>query len=96
MSVETANDTGILLESGTNELELLEFMVGNQFYGINVAKIRELCPFQAPTPVPNAHEFIEGIFMPRDMLITVIDLCKALGMPSSVNTENDMCIPTTF
>ncbi len=44
MSVETANDTGILLESGTNELELLEFMVGNQFYGINVAKIRELCP----------------------------------------------------
>ena len=96
MSVETANDTGILLESGTNELELLEFMVGNQFYGINVAKIRELCPFQAPTPVPNAHEFIEGIFMPRDMLITVIDLCKALGMPSSVNTENDMYIITNF
>ena len=35
-------DTGILLESGTNELEILEFMVGNNRYGINVAKIREI------------------------------------------------------
>ena len=29
-------DTGILLESGTNELEILEFMIGNNRYGINV------------------------------------------------------------
>ena len=33
-------ETGILLESGTNELEILEFRVGNNYYGINVAKIR--------------------------------------------------------
>ena len=51
-----AVETGILLESGTNELELLEFVVGNQHYGINVAKINELCPYQEPTMVPNAHE----------------------------------------
>lgn len=95
MSVEK-KETGILLESGTNELELLEFVVGNQYYGINVAKIRELCPYQRPTPVPNAHEFIEGIFMPRDMLITVIDLCKALGMPSTGDSEGDMYIITNF
>ena len=31
-----SEDKGILLESGTNELELLEFVVGNQHYGINV------------------------------------------------------------
>lgn len=96
MAAETMNDTGILLESGTNELELLEFEVGNQHYGINVAKIRELCPYQAPTPVPNAHEYIEGIFMPRDMLITVIDLSRALGIPVQEDTSNDMYIITNF
>ncbi len=96
MSAEMPNDTGILLESGTNELELLEFIVGGEHYGINVAKIRELCPFQRPTPVPNAHEYIEGIFMPREMLITVIDLAKALGMPSSQDTTGDMYIITNF
>ena len=35
-------DTNILLESGTNELEILEFRVANNYYGINVAKIREI------------------------------------------------------
>ena len=91
-----AVETGILLESGTNELELLEFVVGNQHYGINVAKINELCPYQEPTMVPNAHEYIEGIFMARERLITVIDLAKALGVQPSADTSHDMYIITNF
>ena len=35
-------DTNILLENGTNELEVLEFTLGGNHYGINVAKIREI------------------------------------------------------
>lgn len=92
----TAEETGILLESGTNELELLEFIVGNQHYGINVAKISELCPYQVPTLVPNAHEFIEGIFMPRESIITVIDLAKALSIPLHPDNGTDMYIITNF
>lgn len=89
-------ETGILLESGTNELELLEFVVGKQHYGINVAKINELCPYQAPTMVPNAHEYIEGIFMPRDRIITVINLASALGIQNVGDTSKDMYIITNF
>jgi two-component system chemotaxis response regulator CheV len=91
-----AEETGILLESGTNELELLEFIVGSQHYGINVAKISELCPYQEPTLVPNAHDYIEGIFMPRDQIITVIDLAKALGISGNADTSKDMYIITNF
>lgn len=96
MAEGMANETGILLESGTNELELLEFVVGKQHYGINVAKISELCPYQEPTLVPNSHEYIEGIFMPRDRIITVIDLAKALGITPSSDTSQDMYIITNF
>ncbi len=74
-------DTNILLESGTNELEILEFALGDNHYGINVAKIREILQYSQVTPVPNAHECVEGIFMPRDTMITVINLRKCLGMP---------------
>ena len=74
-------DTGILLESGTNELEILEFRIGNNFYGINVAKIREILSYMPITPIPNAHPCVEGIFMPRDTMMTVINLRKCLGMP---------------
>lgn len=71
-------DTKILLENGTNELEVLEFMLAGNSYGINVAKIREIIPYQDVTPVPNSHPSIEGIFMPRDTMITAIDLKNCL------------------
>ncbi len=71
-------DTKILLENGTNELEVLEFILDNHSYGINVAKIREIIPYEEVTPVPNAHPSIEGIFMPRDTMITAIDLKNCL------------------
>ena len=47
-------DTNILLESGTNELEILEFMVGGNYYGINVAKIREIITCQELTQIGRA------------------------------------------
>lgn len=71
-------DTKILLENGTNELEVLEFTLAGNSYGINVAKIREIITYQEVTPVPNSHPSIEGIFMPRDTMITAIDLKNCL------------------
>ena len=76
-------DTKILLENGTNELEILEFKLGENSYGINVAKIREIINYQPVTPVPNAHPSIEGIFMPRGTMITAISLHNALQMGDS-------------
>ncbi|MDD6637188.1 MAG: chemotaxis protein [Lachnospiraceae bacterium] len=87
-------DTNILLESGTNELEILEFTLGDSHYGINVAKIREILTYQEVTPVPNTHPSVEGIFMPRDTMITVINLKNSLGMEQS--DEKGLFIITNF
>ena len=73
-------ETNILLESGTNELEILEFSVGGNYYGINVSKVREILPYSAPTPVPNTHPAVEGVFMPRGEIITIVNLSKTLGL----------------
>ena len=89
-------DTGILLESGTNELEILEFTVGNNHYGINVAKIREILPYTKVVPVPNSDPAIEGIFMPRDEIITSVSLAKVLNLPSSGNEATDLYVVTYF
>ena len=88
-------DTNILLESGTNELEVLEFKVGKNFYGINVAKIREILLYQPVTPLPNAHPSIEGIFMPRDIMISVISLRKCLNITDEANNDG-LFIITNF
>ena len=87
-------DSRILLENGTNELEVLEFTLDGNSYGINVAKIREIIPFQEVTPVPNAHPSIEGIFMPRDTMITAIDLKNCLQRGTA--SEGGLFIVTNF
>ena len=88
-------DSKILLENGTNELEILEFKLGENSYGINVAKIREIITYQPVTPVPNSHPSIEGIFMPRDQMITAISLKNALQMGDDGKNEG-LFIITNF
>ena len=36
---------GILLESGTNEIEVMQFTINESLYGINVAKVKEILTF---------------------------------------------------
>lgn len=89
-------DTNILLESGTNELEVLEFMVDGNHYGINVAKIREIISYTTLTPIPNGHRNIEGTFSTRGEAITVVNLARALGLNEKEDTQNDMFLITNF
>ncbi|MCI9198973.1 MAG: chemotaxis protein CheV [Lachnospiraceae bacterium] len=91
-------DTNILLENGTNELEVLEFLLEGRHYGINVAKIREIIAYQDVTPVPNAHPSIEGIFMPRDTMITAINLRNCLQLRDYEESEkaSSLFIVTNF
>ena len=85
-------ETGILLESGTNELELLKFHVGNKCFGINIAKVSELANYSPVTPMPGAPDSVEGIFMPREILITVVDLHKVLNSPKPDNNDGMLII----
>jgi two-component system chemotaxis response regulator CheV len=85
-------DSNILLESGTNELEVLEFVINGNHYGINVEKVREILTYQEITPVPNSNPCIEGIFMPRGDIITVIDLFKALGFENEKKAQTFLIV----
>lgn len=85
----------ILLESGTNELELLEFTVGSNSYGINVAKVSEIMMDREITPIPGVPDEVEGIFIPRDKLISVIDLHKVLHIEKP-KSEKEIIIVCQF
>lgn len=94
--MDTPNQTKILLESGTNELEIMEFTVGGELFGINIAKIREIMRAQETKKMPNSHNFVEGIFKQRGEVITVIDLAKCLNIERSENKSHDIFILTHF
>lgn len=87
---------GILLESGTNEIEVMKFTVMGEFYGINVAKVQEIIMSEKVKPMPHATPAVEGIFKPRDELITVINLAKYLTGNDRENGPRDLFIVTNF
>lgn len=89
-------DTNILLESGTNELEILEFLVDGNYYGINVAKIREILSYTPLTPIPNGHPNLDGAFSTRGDTISVINLARCLGLNDNEGHEGDMFLITNF
>ncbi|WP_034440298.1 chemotaxis protein [Clostridium ihumii] len=64
----------ILLESGTGEVEVLEFIVNNKNYAINVIKVKEVVDIDNLTKLPNCHPSIEGVILCRNEIITLIDL----------------------
>jgi len=90
------NKHGILLESGTNELEIVEFLVGDNRFAINVTKVKEIIQPIAPTKVPHAHPYIEGIIELRGEVLPLIDLAKALGFGPSQNPAQDKYIVAQF
>ncbi len=87
---------GILLESGTNEIEIMKFKIQGEFYGINVAKVKEIMMAARVKAMPHAHPAVEGIFKPRDILITVIDLGYYLTNDHLEHKPRDLFIVTNF
>ena len=89
-------DSNILLETGTNELEILEFIIAGNSFGINVAKITELMQSQTVQEMPLSHPCVEGVFQPRNEVYTIVDLAKYLGHGPSEEPEKDIFIITNF
>ena len=87
---------GILLESGTNEIEVMEFTINESLYGINVAKVKEILVSQPVKHMPHAHPAVEGIFKPRDKVITVVDLPTYLLGETGEKKSKDLFIITNF
>lgn len=90
-----AEKNDILLESGTNELGIMEFTIDGNLYGINVAKVKEIMLSAPVKPMPHTHPAVEGVFKPRDEVMTVVDLPKYLGHGQPPK-EKDLFIITNF
>lgn len=89
-------DHGVLTSSGTNEFEMLSFVLDKCTYGVNVSKVREIVKYSKITSIPGSDDRILGVTMPRDELITVVDLRKCLNDVKTENNENKYFIICHF
>lgn len=65
---------------GQNRLELLLFRLnGDQMYGINVFKVKEVLPCPSLSVLPHSSRVVRGVAYIRGRTITVLDLSIAMG-----------------
>ena len=72
----------ILLESGTNEVEVMEFVLRGKSFGVNVAKVKHMIRFDPSrlSKVPLSLPAVIGLYIYQDSSIPLIDLGKAFDM----------------
>ncbi|MGE4298747.1 MAG: chemotaxis protein [Desulfovibrionaceae bacterium] len=99
--------TNILLEAGTNELEIVEFYLTETdpahegksyrgYYGVNVAKVLEIIRAPKITEMPHVqHPSVMGAFNQRERVIPLVDLSLWL-QKKRVETEAPKVIVTEF
>ncbi|SFQ22483.1 two-component system, chemotaxis family, response regulator CheV [Psychrobacillus psychrotolerans] len=91
-----SDQKGILLESGTNELEIVEFQVGQNKFGINVIKVKEIIQPIGITFIPHAHPHVEGIVQLRGEVLPVVSMNRVLGIPVQNKSDQEKFIVAEF
>ena len=88
----------ILLETGTNEMELLTVIIDDQYFGMNVAKVQAIQQYERKnvTVLPVSPEGVEGMLLYRDRTIPLIDLSIVLGVGKNDDDEKQIVVVTEF
>ncbi len=88
----------ILLETGTNEVEILEFILRGQSFGVNVAKIKQIIQYDSEkrSGVPEAPDAMMGVYLHRDGTIPLIDLGVALHMADKNRDDKPLVMVCEF
>ncbi len=104
------SQTNILLEAGTNELEIVEFFIDEivesrdggpprvykGYYGVNVAKVLEIIRLPRVTEMPEvSHPSVLGAFNLRSHIIPLVDLSVWLDKQRAP-TDSPKVIVTEF
>ena len=79
--MKSESDKSVSHTSGSSEiLQLVSFNIGEEEFGVDILKVKEINRMSLITKVPNAPVFVEGIINLRGKVIPIIDLRKKLGL----------------
>lgn len=76
LSREARND-----EAGEEYIEIVEFLLAHERYGIETKHILEVYPLKELTPLPSTPPFVLGVVNARGRIITVVDIKTLFELP---------------
>lgn len=88
----------ILLETGTNEVELLEFFLNTRSFALNVLKVRQILKYEESdiTPSTSSSDCIMGVYMFHGTPVPVVNLNQFLRVPELENNAKRVVMVCEF
>lgn len=80
------------VDAGQDHLEIVEFLLAGERYGIETSWVREIYPLRELVPVPGMPPFFLGITSVRGQILSVIDIKRFFDLPDKGLTELDKVI----
>ena len=98
MTIKSAVNSEILLETGTNEMELLTVFVGEQAFGMNVAKVQSIQQYDAQkiTPLPESPAGVDGMYLYRNQTVPLLNLAQLLEIDARNTSDREIIVVTEF
>jgi len=62
-------------------MEVVEFSLGQETYGLAMTHVREVAPVRDYTPLPGSPPFVLGIINVRGRIVSVVELGKFFDLP---------------
>jgi Chemotaxis signal transduction protein len=78
--------------AGLQYLEVVEFRLAGEVYGIETSYIREVYPLKELVPIPGTPPFFLGITSVRGQILSVIDIKRFFDLPDKGLTELDKVV----
>lgn len=76
-----------LAGTGGDEVQLVTFKVGGQDFAFTIFQVERILRYEAPSPLPKAPEFLEGVVRYGGGAVPLVDLRKRLGTPAPLREE---------
>jgi purine-binding chemotaxis protein CheW len=70
-----------------DDIQLVTFKVGGQDFAFNIFQVERILRYEAPSPLPKAPEFLEGVLQYQGAAVPLVDLRKRLGTPSPLRED---------
>lgn len=91
MAAPSTTPTNSSSKSNDNQDKFLSFCLGNEEYGLEILRVREIIGVLDITPLPQTASYVKGVVNLRGKIIPVIELRNKFAMPS-VEYNEETCI----
>lgn len=75
-----------------DEIQIVTFRVGTQEFGLNVFQVERILRYEAPSALPKAPDFLEGVVQFDGSVVPVVDLRKRLTLPAERQEDTRLMV----